>query len=221
MTNPFIIGEKVTANEISKQSMAESSSKNMDVNHKDLEQTSQTNRLENPNARFNESDISDGCSKAVKQFYKNDIDCKYYEGGIKERVEIVYNFYNKIKEVMGIDASLKFKEMPDYRAGKFSPKNNEIIINSKYLENGDFWDKRGTEGLIKTILHEARHAFQTKCVNNPDSVNIDKKKILEWGKNMANYIKPEFNFLQYRFQPIESDAYDFSDSIYQKGNQLS
>lgn len=95
--------------------------------------------------------------------------------------------------------------------GGYNPYTNKIELNANYLENPN------CEGLLNTILHESRHAFQNKCVEMPDTVTVKNNIIDVWKDNFDNYIKPEYDFEAYENQEIEKDANYFADSVMRKG----
>ena len=74
--------------------------------------------------------------------------------------------------------------------------------------------------MLNTILHESRHAFQNKCIINPDSVTVKNNIIDVWKDNFDNYISPIFDFEAYENQEIEKDANYYADSVMKKGTDL-
>lgn len=101
--------------------------------------------------------------------------------------------------------------MPKNSLGGYDPTTNRMELNSNYLENHD------CRNLMNTILHESRHAFQNKCIQNPDSVTVKQNIIDVWADNFKNYISPQDDFEAYENQEIEKDANYFADSVMRKG----
>ena len=147
----------------------------------------------------------------VKDFYNEGLDLDYADGGLKCRCEIASNFYDGVKQNMGIDAELCFETKPAHQLGGYNPLTNKIELNSNYLEKAD------CEDLLNTILHESRHAFQNKCIDSPDSVTVKDNIIDVWKDNFDNYIRPDEDFEAYENQEIEKDANYFADSVMKKG----
>ena len=156
-------------------------------------------------------DMKKGCIELVKDFNREGLDLDFAEKGLEGRCEIALDFYESVKEEMGITAELQFCSMPENVCGGYNPNTNKIELNSKFLENSDCKD------LQNTILHESRHAFQQKCIENPDSVTVKNNIIEVWKDNMKNYILPGYDFEAYENQEIEKDANYFADSVMKKG----
>lgn len=156
-------------------------------------------------------EMKKSCIELVKDFYDDGIDMAYAENGLEGRCEIAYSFYNDVKEKMGIDSDLEFVEMEPYKLGGYNYETNSIELNSNYLENSDSTD------LLNTILHESRHAFQNKCIVNPESVTVKGNIIDVWKDNMDHYINPAFDQEAYENQEVEKDANYFADSVMKKG----
>lgn len=167
--------------------------------------------LSNNNDLIDDVEMKKGCIDKVKEFYDEGLDLDYADGGIKSRCEIASNFYDGVKETMGIDADLCFVTKPPYQLGGFDPLTNRIELNSNYLEDADCND------LLNTILHESRHVFQYKCIESPDSVTVKNNIIDVWKDNIDNYIQPNEDFEAYENQEIEKDANYFADSVMKKG----
>lgn len=167
--------------------------------------------INNPERVIDDVEMKKNCIYLVKDFYDDGLDLTYAESGLDGRCEIAYNFYNDVKEKMGIDSDLEFVEMEPYKLGGYNYETNSIELNSNYLENSDSTD------LLNTILHESRHAFQNKCIVNPESVSVKGNIIDVWKDNMDHYINPAFDQEAYENQEVEKDANYFADSVMKKG----
>jgi len=167
------------------------------------------------NEVIDDVDMKKGCISLVRDFYNEGLDLTYAERGLEGRCEIAMNFYDGVKQKMGIDTELTFSHMPPHKLGGFDAAVNRIELNSKFLENTD------CEELLNTILHESRHAFQFKCVNSPDSVTVKNNIIDVWHDNFDNYIDAAYDFEAYENQEIEKDANYFADSVMKKGTDLN
>jgi len=151
------------------------------------------------------------CIAMVKNFYNEGLDLDYADAGLKGRCEIASHFYDGVKKSMGIDAELSFETKPTNRLGEYNPSTNRIELNSNFLEKDD------CEDLLITILHESRHAFQTKCIDTPNTVTVKDNIIDVWKDNFDNYIGPDKDLEAYENQEIEKDANYFADSVMRKG----
>ncbi len=166
-----------------------------------------------PQQKFiDDVDMKKGCMVLVKDFYKDGKDVDFIEDGLEGRLETAFSFYDGIKKEMGIDAKLCFDPtMAPNDLGGFEPSENVIRLNANYLENPD------CKGLLNTMLHESRHAFEKRCVDNPKSCTISDNVLAAWKENFDHYIKPEYDFVAYENQEIEKDANYFADSVMKYG----
>jgi hypothetical protein len=184
---------------------------------KSLESYYPSDNIDKPLERIYDRNIIDdvemkkSCIALVRDFYNDGADIDFAEKGLIGRCEIVSDFYESVKETMGIDAELSFANKPENVCGGYNPSTNSIELNARYLENPD------CKELMNTILHESRHAFQQKCIDNPSSVTIKENVIDVWADNMRNYIPPGLDFEAYENQEIEKDANYFADSVMRKG----
>lgn len=163
------------------------------------------------NEVINDVEMKKGCIEVVQNFFGEGLDMDFAEKGFEGRCEIASSFYDEVKEQMGIDAKLDFSDMPKNSLGGYDPATNKMELNSSFLENND------CRGLMNTILHESRHAFQNKCIQNPDSVTVKQNIIDVWKDNFNNYFSPQDDFEAYENQEIEKDANYFADSVMRKG----
>lgn len=151
------------------------------------------------------------CTDIVTDFFNEGLDSQYAEGSLEERLNIVNDFYDEVKHSMGINAELEFVDMPANELGAYSNRTNTIRLNFNYLEATD------CTALLDTMLHESRHAFQYRAIENPQSVSVDDKTRESWNINITNYIFPIWDFEAYEKQPIEEDANTFAENIMANG----
>lgn len=168
---------------------------------------------------LSETQLKEKCTIAVKNFYDEGVDEKFWESGLEGRCQIAQSFYSDIKETMHISATLEFVPQNNQSLGGFNPNNNTISLNAnKYL----YGDMPNVDDMINTIVHESRHAYQHEVANNSErNTGISKETIREWKENFDNYISPYYDFEAYRNQPIEADAFDFSDNVCADGKFYS
>lgn len=162
------------------------------------------------NKVINDVDMKKNCISLTKNFFAEGLDLKFSDKGLEGRCEIICDYFNGVKNEMGIETDIQFKHMPPNKLGGYNPATNSIELNYIFLENSD------CEDLLNTILHESRHAFQEKCISNPDSVSVKNNIIDVWKDNFSNYISPEYDFEAYENQEIEKDANYFADSVIKK-----
>lgn len=173
------------------------------------------NDVPNTKEVIDDVDMKKGCIETVRNFFNEGKDIDYADKGLEGRCEIVYSFYEEIKEHMGIDADLDFVHKPAIDLGGYNPNTNKIDLNVNFLE------RPNCDDLLNTVLHESRHAFQNKCIENPDSVTVKKNIIDVWKDNFENYISPGYDFEAYENQEIEKDANYFADSVMKKGTDIN
>ena len=165
--------------------------------------------------KIDDVEMKKGCIETVADFYREGLDEEFAEEGLSGRYKMCMDFYEDIKEHMGIDAELSFKDMPEGSLGGFVPGSNKIELNAKLLEDPS------CEDLLNTLIHESRHAFQECAVLNPESVTVSNQVIVAWKENMDNYIGSNFDFEAYENQEIEKDANYYADSVMKKGIEKS
>lgn len=66
--------------------------------------------------------------------------------------------------------------------------------------------------LIKTVIHELRHAYQHAAINNPNLYIVSQETIAAWQENLlpGNVISGKDDFYGYITQPIEWDTHNFA-----------
>jgi hypothetical protein len=166
-----------------------------------------------------ESQLKEKCTDIVKTFYNEGLNEKFWDSGLEGRCEIAQSFYSEIKETMHISATMEFVPQNENSLGGYNPENNTISLNAKKYLYGDM---PNVDDMINTIVHESRHAYQHEVANNSErNTGISKETIREWKENLDNYISPYYDFEAYRNQPIEVDAFDFSDNVCADGKFYS
>ena len=156
---------------------------------------------------INEVDMNNACISIVERFQNEGLLDEYAESGLDNRMRIATSFFEEVSEAMGIETEFSFIPMPYGMEGGYNPSTNSIELNINSLEKPD------CTSLFNTILHESRHAFQHRAVENPDSVSVDNNTIEIWRQNFDNYIARWLDYEAYREQPVESDAFDYADNI--------
>lgn len=136
----------------------------------------------------------------------------------EQRVEILNTFMVEIALIMGISLNgpiHPFRELPNdqnlvtygyYSSDPDSPLYNMVSINTYVLEGNNSYK------VMKTMIHEMRHAYQHAAVMNPESFNVSQETIEQWRTNFDHYISGDTDFDAYRAQAIEYDANSFAKS---------
>lgn len=115
--------------------------------------------------------------------------------------------------------TLKMREMENYELGYYQSGGTSVFINPDEVR-----DAMDSDKCIEIVLHEGRHHLQNQCVVYAEDNNLDLSlpvyaDIRAWKENINSYyeyIEDEStvsNYLTYRTQPIESDAYEFGCSM--------
>jgi len=109
-------------------------------------------------------------------------------------------FYNHVMTAKGINSI-------------FLKEEYIIAFNEEWIEQADPME------IQITCFHEARHAFQWKCINGEYRAKIDQETIQTWKEEMSNYNQPTQSDIpeeDYLKQEIEIDAIAFAHfQIYQ------
>lgn len=85
---------------------------------------------------------------------------------------------------------------------------DKLFINQNYVNSKTPSDQYDA---MNTIIHEGRHAYQDDCVKDRIKHNEPPETVSTWDKNNNVYNSFDDDSLKYRFQPVESDAYDYAD----------
>lgn len=149
---------------------------------------------------------------------------RWNNASVDERKQMLNDYIKEIAAIMGIDiTSVDFTYSEPsgttVNFGTFHPDYKSISINEWVIENGDAngWD---SFGLVSTVVHEMRHAYQHEVVNNPDKYVVTDETREAWEKSIAEY-KSKRGFMaegygeneaykKYRDQTIEKDARKFA-----------
>jgi uncharacterized protein YjaZ len=104
---------------------------------------------------------------------------------------------------------IKFEyfDSPEQRTwgGYHCYENNEIVINTRYLNN--------VRDCVNTIAHEVHHAYQhrqmDKYYDGEDLRKLDPRTLAWVYNEKTGYITPKEDPIGYRNQPQEKDAFDY------------
>lgn len=161
-------------------------------------------------------EFEDHTTWAVSEFMERDCyrEPSYTDASIEQRAEYMLDFHNNFSELSGYSNNLHFSEnMSPCNLGAFDPITKRIDLNANLLRDGN------PEEVMKTIMHESRHAYQDFAIKHWEEgkVSVDEATVRIWKDNFAHYISPEYDFEAYCNQPVEKDANDFADRMYENG----
>lgn len=164
--------------------------------------------------QFQNIECVENCISTSDYFYASGKAEEFMEGNMETREQLAQEFFEEIKEDLGLDSDipLEFCEMDSL--GGYNP--NSIRLNAEYLEHPD------PRGLLKTVVHESEHAFQHEVVDNPHlHPEISSETVAEWKYNMDHYKSAEvYGMEAYRNQPIEKDAFAFESYVFAQVDKL-
>ncbi len=111
------------------------------------------------------------------------------------------------REPASIGIHIESKRADEYYTfGWYDRKENTIMIGYLLFELND------PHEALSTVIHEGRHAYQWKCVND-NGVHSRHAEAERWKAEFEDYIKPEESYELYHNQAIECDARDYTRRI--------
>ncbi len=136
--------------------------------------------------------------------YSNDA---WFDYTREEKEMCLMEVFDYVSERLGVNVDgIAFDETTSAN-GCYDRDSNTIIIKEGCLGE---W---ANNGVIKTLIHEMRHAYQWAATENPDLYVVSDETRTVWAENLRieNYIKAsEENKYAYRAQPVEWDAANFA-----------
>ena len=133
---------------------------------------------------------------------------------LKERADVLAVCKNIELNYLGIynkEIHLEVGDLDEGTLGLHNAKENTIVIDIGHLENSD------SRAVLKTLLHECRHAYDRECVAVYNQVG-DEYKSLRMFDNIAKYdeefrtpIDVDEKFEEYYAQLIEISARNYSE----------
>lgn len=137
---------------------------------------------------------------------------------LEERKQLVREFVSGLAETMGVTIDhIEFDKMPDNCYGSCELNRPLLHINEKFLKSPSD-PSFALDNLLNTSVHELRHQYQKEAVSDPTRSCASPAQIEAWKKNFlpGNYVLAKEDYLGYRMQPVEKDAFDFADDIIRK-----
>lgn len=137
---------------------------------------------------------------------------------LEERKQFVREFVSGLAETMSVTIDhVEFDKMPDNYYGSCELNRPLLHINEKFLISPSD-PSFALDNLLNTSVHELRHQYQKEAVSDPTRSCASPAQIEAWRKNFlpGNYVLAKEDYLGYRMQPVEKDAFDFADEIVRK-----
>ena len=146
---------------------------------------------------------------AVEQFFATDAEREkpYSTASTRRRRKYIEELYAAFSATTGYNPPLVFEKRAPNSLGAYNNERNRIILNKLLLE------EENPRKIIRTLLHEARHAFQRFAVEHPWRAKPDESNIYSWEFSIENYISSDVDFNMYQSQSIEADADDFAQRV--------
>lgn len=128
-----------------------------------------------------------------------------------ERKKILMEFMAEINAIMG--TSVYTMEFDDKlrgtgTRGQYYNSGKKVVINPDYLDG----NRADSYMIMRTMIHEMRHAYQHAAVENPDQFLVSKETRDKWADNFKDYKDADtYGYEEYVTQPIEYDAKNFAE----------
>lgn len=138
----------------------------------------------------------------------------------RERLRSLQFYENSLAQEQGRNPRKVARESDRQLGGAFGrydlDSSKKIYINQTFLRNKDNsnydWNSYNA---MNTVAHEGRHAYQDDCIKgiaSPDTCGISSAQLESWKINNKSYTgfdNDPVRFLEYRFQPMEDDAFQY------------
>ena len=124
-----------------------------------------------------------------------------------EKKALLTQLLAKIQNILGTRANpnINFASLGGGTLGSYTPRHGLITINTNMLNS------HNSIRLLKTIIHEARHAYQYEAAFQGRHPSVSNETRQIWRDNFQNYTTGSGNeYDKYYNQPIERDAFWFS-----------
>jgi hypothetical protein len=135
---------------------------------------------------------------------------------LRGRVQTLQSVENEMaarqgREPCKVEAAKIGRAGEDQAAGAYDPGTKKIYVNSELLYYDENY-KSDIKEHIDTVLHEGRHAYQDQAVN-AEIEHPNREEVYLWAENNHNYINDQENIRAYYNQPVEKDAYGYSEEM--------
>lgn len=132
-----------------------------------------------------------------------------------EREKILNEFLAKINAIMGtsitgaivVNSDLSGKSARGRYCESGNGKNRWVEVNPDYLDG----TAADSYMIMRTLVHEMRHAYQHEAVRNPDKFLVSEETRQQWADNFKDYKDAQtYGYDAYVTQAIEWDAKNFA-----------
>ena len=159
------------------------------------------------------------CREAVTDVVTPEVCDNWVEMSLDERKEVMTELAAAIAEAQGTE----FNGVV-FDAGKddgpfettygYAQGDGIIHLNESVLANaGDFLK------MVDTVSHESRHQFQMEAIEDPEKFGISQETADAWRFGQETYTNEwasEYDLVGYNYNPMESDARIFGESMAQQ-----
>ena len=146
---------------------------------------------------------------------------EWYNSLDKEGILIALFNYCKARGIMNLSTNVKMKieSLPDengvHDSGGYTDFNTTLYINADDLNNPDSYT------LLKTVVHELRHAYQYEAINGIGNHVVSQATINAWKDSIPPHYLQKGDIVNgvvvthamYASQAIEWDAFNFANQI--------
>lgn len=153
----------------------------------------------------------------IQQCFGVDVVEQIRKSSNRERIDLMADFANRLALDYGldIDVDVTVKNVNNGGSYDWKAKRAEFNIALLMVEADNEYFEYCVRETISAIVHELRHAVQHRAIEDKGFWDIDEKRRKEWAKNMlpGNYIRGDVDLKAYALQPIEKDAFTFSEMV--------
>lgn len=135
---------------------------------------------------------------------------------IEKRKDMLGEFIQELDYIMGtgVDTNIIYEEMTNKDGtvsgtrGYFSYPPKTVTINENYLQQSN----ANSYMIMRTMIHEMRHAYQREAIAEPENFKVSQKTLKHWEDNFNNYKNVEkYGYDAYVSQSVEYDAKSFAE----------
>ena len=133
----------------------------------------------------------------------------------KERINLIDTFATQLAEAYGLDIEIDVTVDDMSHCGHYNWSTKKAYFNVAWLmvDSNSPNFAASVREVIDTVVHELRHAVQSKAIEDPGFWDIDENRRNAWQSNMSNYISPSVDIRAYASQPMEADATSFAAAV--------
>jgi hypothetical protein len=129
-----------------------------------------------------------------------------------DKQQLLGHLFTEVNRIMGtnVDPNINYVNLGSTARGTYNSGSNQLTINTDYFSNTDSYM------LLRTVVHEVRHAYQHESVVNPSAHPVSQETRAHWENNFlpGNYRTTQNDgYESYVTQPVEFDAKSFAGQI--------